>query len=180
MSKEPSLRLAEVALEHEAAYLDMVADFERAGVFYGWNDVETARADFAAFVADLGREARGEGLPPGVPAQTTFIALDADGLALGEIRFRPDPGATEDEMLGANGHIGYNVRPSARNRGVATRMLALTLERARAAGVRRVVLPVASENSASVRVIERNGGRLTRRFNDPESGELTSVYWIEL
>ena len=174
------LPLEAVGPEHAAAYLDMVDDFERAGVFYGWNDAETARTDFATFARDLAAEARGENLPPGVCAQTTYILLDASGRALGEIRFRPNPGATEDEMLAQNGHIGYNVRPSARNRGVATHMLALTLERARAAGLQRVVLPIENENPASVRVIERNGGRLTRRITDPKTGAVTSVYWIEL
>lgn len=180
MAEDESLRLEEVSLEHEAAYLDMVADFERAGEFYGWNDAETAWADFAAFARDLAAEARGEGLPPGVPAQTTYILLDASGRALGEIRFRADPGATEEEMLANNGHIGYNVRPSARGRGYATRMLALTLDRARAVGLARVLLPVKDDNLASARVVERNGGRLARRVIDPESGDLMRVYWIEL
>lgn len=180
MPTDEGPRLEVVGPEHAAAYLDMVDDFERAGVFYGWNDVETARADFAAFTRDLAAEARGEGLEPGVCAQTTYILLDASGRALGEIRLRLDPGATEDEMLASNGHIGYNVRPSARGRGVATRMLALVLERARAAGLARVMLPVENQNPASVRVIERNGGRLTRRFTDPTTGDLISVYWITL
>lgn len=173
------LTLVEVGLERRAAYLDMVDDFERSGTFYGWNDAEMAQADFGAFVRDLAAEARGEGLPEGVPAQTTYIALDGAGRALGEIRLRLDPGETEDEILAANGHIGYNVRPSARNRGVATRMLALVLERARAAGLKRVMLPVENENPASVRVIERNGGRLTRRVADTHGGNLVSVYWID-
>ena len=83
-------------------------------------------------------------------------------------------------MLAANGHAGYNVRPSARGRGYATRMLGLILERARAAGLARVMLPVEGDNPASARVIERNGGRLKRQVVDPESGEVTRVFWIEL
>lgn len=180
MSLDEPVHLEAVGPEHGAAYLDMVADFERAGDLYGWNDAETARADFAAFARDLAAETAGEGLPPGICAQTTYILLDASGRALGEIRLRPDPGATEEEMLASNGHIGYNVRPSARNQGTATRMLALVLERARAVGLARVMLPVENENPASVRVIERNGGRFTRRVADSSSGDVTSVYWIEL
>jgi predicted acetyltransferase len=174
------LWLVAVGPKHEAAYLDMVADFEDAGELYGWNDAETARADFAAFARDLAAEARGEGLPPGVPAQTTYILLDAEGRALGELRFRAEPGATEDQMLASNGHIGYNVRPSARGQGYATRMLALALERACATGLARVMLPVKDDNLASVRVVERNGGQLERRVTDPESGDVMRVFWIEL
>ncbi len=65
----------------------------------------------------MAAEARGEELPLGVPAQTTSILLNADGRALGELRFRPNPRAREEEMLAANGHIGYNVRPSSRGQG---------------------------------------------------------------
>jgi predicted acetyltransferase len=172
--------LEQVALPHRAAYLDMVDDFERDGELYGWNDAETARNDWAAFVVDVEREARGEGLPAGVCAQDTFIALDSFGRALGEIRLRPDPHVSEETILANHGHIGYNIRPTARGRGVATRMLALTLERARAAGLRRVMLTIEGENPASVKVIMRNGGQLTRRFIDPETGDMTAVYWIEL
>lgn len=181
MSEETTaLRLEPVAAPHQAAYLAMLDDFERGGEFYGWNDAETARADWSAFVADLDREARGEGLPSGILAQTTYIVLDPDGRALGEIRLRPIPHISEEVLLANNGHIGYNVRPSGRGRGIATRMLALTLERAHAAGLRRVMLLVEGENPASVKVITRNGGQLTRQFNDPETRETTAVYWIEL
>jgi predicted acetyltransferase len=83
-------------------------------------------------------------------------------------------------VLASNGHIGYNVRPSARGQDAATRMLALVLERARAAGLARVMPPIENENPASVRVIERNGGRMTRQFTDPRTGDLISVYWIAL
>ena len=177
---DDGLRLEAVGPQHAAAYLDMVADFERAGEFYGWNDAETARADFAAFARDLAAEARGDRLPPGVCAQTTYILLDAGGRALGEIRLRPDPGGTEEEVLASNGHIGYNVRPSARGRGAATRMLGLALERARAAGLARVMLPVEGENPASVRVITSNGGSLASRIVDPATGAAIAIYWIEL
>ena len=181
MDDAPRLeRLEEVSPAHEAAYLDMVADFERAGEGYGWNDAETARADFAAFVRDLAREARGEGLPPGICAQTTYILVDANGRALSEIRFRPEPGDDLDALLAANGHLGYNVRPSARGKGYATRMLALALERARAAGLARVMLPVKDDNLASARVVERNGGRLERRAVDLDNGDLMRIYWIAL
>ncbi|HEU0027718.1 MAG TPA: GNAT family N-acetyltransferase [Ktedonobacterales bacterium] len=180
MTLDGATRLEEVGPAHEVAYLDMVADFERAGEGYGWNDVETARVDFATFVRDLAREARGEGLPPGICAQTTYILLHADGRALGEIRFRPEPGDDLEALMAANGHLGYNVRPSARNHGHATRMLALALERARAAGLARVMLPVRDDNLASARVVERNGGQLERRAVDQESGDLMRVYWIAL
>ncbi|MDQ7826950.1 MAG: GNAT family N-acetyltransferase [Candidatus Eremiobacteraeota bacterium] len=56
------------------------------------------------------------------------------------------------------GHIGYEVRPSARTRGYATQMLRLCLLEARRLGLMRVLLTCDETNSASRRVIEKNGG----------------------
>ena len=79
-----------------------------------------------------------------------------------------------------NGHIGYNVRPHERGKGYATRMLALILEKARALGLERVMLPVEGANPASVRVIAKNGGALERRIVDEDTGEPAALYWITL
>jgi predicted acetyltransferase len=42
------------------------------------------------------------------------------------------------------------------------------------------MLSVEEENPASVRVIEKNGGRRAWTRRDDETGELLAVYWIEL
>lgn len=169
--------LVEVTPDLEAAYLDMMGEFEAAGEGYPFNDAELAHRDFAAFASDLRDESLGVGLPPGVVAQTTYVLLDRDGRALGEIRLRPHLTPPFERH---NGHIGYNVRPRERGKGHATRMLALTLEKARALGMERVMLPVEGENPASVRVIAKNGGTLERRIMNEESGKSVALYWIAL
>ena len=169
--------LSEITPELAAAYLNMVDEFEAAGEGYGWNDVELARRDFAAFVDDLRNESLGIGLPPDIVPQTTYVLLDPEGRALGEIRFRPH---LTPPLERHNGHIGYNVRPSQRGNGYATRMLALVLEKARALGLERVMLPVRDENLASVRVIVNNGGVMERSGVALDAGEIVSLYWITL
>ncbi|WP_078891333.1 GNAT family N-acetyltransferase [Streptomyces sp. NRRL S-350] len=59
------------------------------------------------------------------------------------------------------GHIGYDVRPSAHRRGHATAMLAAALPVAAALGIAEALLTFDETNTASRRVIEANGGRLT-------------------
>jgi predicted acetyltransferase len=169
--------LSEITPELAAAYLEMVDEFEAAGEGYGWNDIELARRDFVAFVDDLRNESLGIGLPPDIVPQTTYVLLDREGRALGEIRFRPHLTPPFEQH---NGHIGYNVRPSQRGNGYATRMLALVLEKARALGVERVMLPVRDDNLAPKRVIEKNGGVLERSGAELGSGEVVSIYWIAL
>lgn len=81
------------------------------------------------------------------------------------------------------GHVGYAVRPSARGRGYASAMVAGMLDHVRThhPELTRVMLTVAESNTASIRVIEKNGGVLTDRMAHPwHQGEMGRRYWIEL
>ena len=60
------------------------------------------------------------------------------------------------------GHIGYEVRPSARRRGHATAMLAAALPLAAALGIREARIDCDVDNVASRRVIEHNSGVFER------------------
>jgi predicted acetyltransferase len=78
------------------------------------------------------------------------------------------------------GHIGYAVRPSARGRGHASAMLAGMLEHVRAhLPLERVMLTANAKNTASIRVIEKNGGILRDEVPHPwVPGDLGRRYWI--
>lgn len=70
------------------------------------------------------------------------------------------------------GHIGYDVRPSARRRGHATEMLRQALPIARGLGIDRALVTCDVDNIGSKTVIERNGGVL----EDEREGKLR--YWV--
>jgi predicted acetyltransferase len=70
------------------------------------------------------------------------------------------------------GHIGYDVRPSARRRGHGTAMLGAALPVARALGIDPVLLTCDEGNTGSRKVIEANGGKL----EDERDGKLR--YWV--
>lgn len=176
IGSSPTLVLVAPTVAHAADYLAMVDEAIAAGEGYPYNDIELARADFAAFVRELAEEAAGIGLPPEIAPQETWLLVTGGGWVVGEFRFRP---TLWPPFEAQNGHIGYNIRPSARRQGYATRGLALLLRRAAAAGLGGVSLTVAGANPASVRVIERNGGRLTHTLSN-EQGEQIGCYWIAL
>src|SRR5579859_8144602 len=177
MSDLETLTLTRPGVALGAAYLAMVDECIAAGEGYPFNNVDLARADFAAFVRELEDEARGIGLPPGIAPQQTYLLVEDGTTVVGEIRFRP---TITPPFEAQHGHIGYNIRPSARGQGYATRQLALLLDEARQLGLAGVMLPVEGENPASARVIEKNGGKLVREFADPDSGETVRCFWIAL
>ncbi|MFI6599526.1 GNAT family N-acetyltransferase [Nonomuraea sp. NPDC050536] len=97
--------------------------------------------------------------PEGFVPSTTLWWIDGqEFLGRLAIRHRLTP-ALED----AGGHIGYDVRPTARNRGHATAMLRAALPVACRLGIDPVLLTCDDTNEFSRRAIERNGGRFIGR-----------------
>jgi len=89
-----------------------------------------------------------------VPA-TTLWWIDGNEY-LGRIAIRHR--LTQD-LLDYAGHIGYDIRPSARRRGHATAMLARALPVAAALSIDPVLITCDEDNIGSRKVIESNGGR---------------------
>ncbi|GCE24123.1 GNAT family N-acetyltransferase [Dictyobacter kobayashii] len=195
MNAPEKLELIKPSIEYSAQYLAMVDEGIETGEGYGYNNVELAREDFAAFVQELEDESQGIGLPTGLPAQQTYFLLKEGQMVVGEIRFRP---AITPPYEKYNGHIAYNIRPSQRGKGYATRQLALVLQEARKLGLPFVTLTVENDNPASVRVIQKNGGKLLQTIENPlkvqvreregrwvvedvkEAGVTSNLYLIEL
>lgn len=124
---------------------------------------------FAAYVAAL-RAQSGEETPrpAGWVPCTTWWWVDGPGY-LGRVALRH---RLTGRLRETGGHIGYDVRPSARRRGHATAMLAAVLPRARAMGIDPVLVTCDVGNLASRTVIQANGGVL----EDERHGKLR--FWV--
>jgi predicted acetyltransferase len=77
-----------------------------------------------------------------------------------------------DRLRETGGHVGYDVRRTARRQGHATAMLRAVLPLARGIGIDPVLVTCDVDNLASRRVIEVNGGVL----EDERSGKLR--FWV--
>lgn len=130
-----------------------------------WHD---ARA-FADYTAGLRADALEETPRPRgwVPCTTLWYVEGTAYLGRLAIRHRLTPW-----LLERGGHIGYDVRPSARRNGYATNMLRDALPIAKGLGIDDVLVTCDVDNAASRRVIEKNGGRL----EDERGGKLR--FWI--
>jgi len=174
--RSDDLRIVEPCEAMEAAFIDMLDDFRAAGEPFHGNEQEPARADFAGFVRELRAYAQGEGLEEGLVSWDTYwLVAGARMVGAARLRHGLTPGLEK-----RGGHIGYDIRPSERGKGYATRLLAMVLEKARERGMERALVTCQPHNKASARVIEKNGGRLADVVTDEESGTLNARYWIDL
>ena len=119
----------------------------------GWTDLEVF-ADFAAEVVADAEEDRPR-VARYVPCTTLWWVEGTEYLGRLAIRHR-----LNDFLLDVGGHVGYDVRPSARRRGHATAMLRGALPWARELGIESALITCDEDNAGSIRVIEAAGGEL--------------------
>jgi predicted acetyltransferase len=100
----------------------------------------------------------GRGLRRGRVPMTTYWLFDGERpVGVSKLRHH-----LNDSLRRVGGHIGYCVRPTERRKGYGTAMLGLTLGKARARGIGRVLITCREDNLPSRRIIEKNGGVLER------------------
>ena len=110
-----------------------------------------------------------------MPENTFWLVLNSRILGRSKLRHWLTP-----ELEHEGGHIGYDIRPSERRKGYGTLILELTLKRAKSLGFGRVLLTCDTDNVASARIIEKNGGKHSGQAVSNRSGKPISQYWIEL
>ena len=159
-----------------AAVWDYKAEFEAAGDELAGTADLGAATDFSRWLADLRADVSPNTVRPGrVPADTFLAVRQFDRRLVGMINIRH---TLNDYLFQFGGHIGYSVRPGERRKGYAKEMLRLALNKCKGLKLDRVLVTCNSENEASARTIQANGGVLENRV--PEGKGFTDRYWIEV
>jgi predicted acetyltransferase len=161
-------------MEMQASFAEAMTEFQAEGRGRGHdrsmvgNEIRDGRwadaATFRAFLADLKTVQARVVLVP----STTWWWCEGDTY-LGRIAVRHK---LTDKLRKIGGHIGYDVRPTARRKGHGTAMLAAALPCARALGIESALITCDQDNIGSRRVIEANGGVLAYE------GEGIRRYWV--
>lgn len=168
--------MAELVIPHlrwAAGYRAALREAQDIGAVVPWDPAPDADdAVMSSAIADMAAGIWG----PGATESTQLLRWWVDGddyLARISLRFA-DLRHTQPEHYAGHGDIGYDVRPSARGRGVATDMLRAMLGLAQDRGYPDVLVTCDTGNIASRRVLEKAGGTFIDEFDD--QGELVLRY----
>ena len=169
------LILAAPSVRVHASFLAAMAEFESEGRGHLRDDSMLGREmrehgrvwdtpeGFAQYVQTLYDQAREQTPRPEgfVPSTTLWWMGNSEYLGRLTIRHRLTP-----FLRDVGGHVGYDVRPSARRQGHATAMLQAALPEAYGLGIDPVLVTCDEDNVASRKVIERGGGIFDNRHGE--------------
>lgn len=112
----------------------------------------------------------------GLVPDSTFFCLDTDrNIMVGAVNIRH---YLNESLLISGGHIGDGVRPSERRKGIATKMIALSLEECKKLKIDKVLMVCNKNNIGSKKSIINNGGVLENEIE--VDGEIVERYWIRI
>jgi len=161
--------------QDEAAFLAALQEWDSSpGFIFASGYVSTMK--FADYVGLLTANARGEKLPQGYVPATMLCAFVGNEI-VGRISIRHH---LNELLLKLGGHIGYGVLPKFRRNGYATEMLSQALLYAKDLGIKKALLTCDDDNFASIKVIEKNGGKLENKVDAGGARPLKRRYWIDL
>ena len=131
---------------------------------------------FEEFLIEANNNSKGINLPSRIVPSDIYFLVDYNSKnLLGAIDIRH---YLNEYLLHYGGNIGYGIRPSERQKGYATQMLALALEECKKIGMLKALITCFKSNVASANTIIKNGGVLENEVI--EYGKIKQRYWIQL
>lgn len=143
-------------------------------VYYGGHSFEWVENSFDDFLETFRKYREGIDLKEGWVPDTHYWII-ADGEYAGRIDLRH---WLNDDLKEFGGHVGYEIATSMRKKGIATQALRLILPEAKKLGISELLITCNDDNLASIKIIERNGGKLQDKIKSSRNpaNKLTRRY----
>ncbi|MCI5773634.1 MAG: GNAT family N-acetyltransferase [Erysipelotrichaceae bacterium] len=174
-----TLKLVKATIDYKKQIIDMLEEWTTYNQEHPESNHSPASIfknsyeDFEYYCQNIDILAPKNGL---VPSSTYFCYDDELDMMVGAINIRH---YLNDHLLLHAGHIGDGVRPSARRKGYATKMIKLALTKCRELNIDKVLLVCDKTNIGSAKSIIKNGGILENEIIS-DDGTIEQRYWIDL
>lgn len=152
---KPTLELEKEALKYRQEHFDFGEQIINGSELF---DKITSYSEWLEKVIS---NTRLETVDPNWVLTDTFFAVrvpDNKIVGIADLRYQLN------NFLKDFGNCGYSVRPSERKKGYATEILRQICLIAKEHGLKQLQLSVEKENVASIKTIEKNGGKFSRSF----------------
>jgi predicted acetyltransferase len=169
------VRLVKPQQELKNEYLSFYQEWKESGEDMVPWVISKDPSDFLGMLKELSNQEKGISVKEGWVPDSTFWLVDNHHRVLGAVNIRHQ---LTEHLYNAGGHIGYGIRPSARLRGYATKLLELSLIEAKKLGINDVLVVCDADNVGSERTIIRNGGKPDTDYIE-EDGNVVKRYWIK-
>ena len=168
-----NLKLVKAQEEYRSQIIDMMEEWSSAGErIIPYSIRKSDYRVFENYCRNLEITDERDGLVP----DSTFFCLDEDrNVMVGAVNIRHK---LNENLLRNGGHIGDGVRPSERKKGIATKMIALALEKCKELGIEKALMVCNKDNIGSAKSIINNGGVLENEIE--ADGVIRQRYWIDI
>lgn len=177
MQSNEQIELVRPSVVLKESFLEAVKEFQAEGkhiYLHTETDLAGLEEGFEEFLSKIKAREDAINLPEDRVPQTELWLTDGNKF-IGWTKIRH---YLNENLLNQGGHIGYAIRPSERNKGYGTKILALMLQVAKDMGINRVLLTCDDDNVGSAKIIEKNGGILENKIEHERV--LKRRYWIEV
>ncbi len=171
-----TLQLRSLRVEDEDTFRKAVNEFKRHEPNWTFAFDFGDSQCFTDYVEMLERWKVGKDLPKKFVPNTFLVGVVGKEI-VGRVSIRH---VLNDFLERYGGHIGYGVIPSCRNLGYASDMLKQVLSEACSLDMSRVLITCDDGNTASMKVIEKNGGILENIVSGDEIDIPKRRYWITI
>lgn len=133
------------------------------------------RYDYHYFDLYMNNLEKAEETKTKVPSKILFC-LDTDrNIFIGAVTIRLQ--LTNDLLL-RGGNISDGIRPSERNKGYGTKLVALAIDECKKIGLNKILMVCCKENIASAKTIKKNNGILENEISIDD--KIIQRYWINI
>lgn len=154
----------------------MKAEFQEAGEKINGDGGLERTESIAEWIDLIKNNARPATVQEDRVPSSTFLVMDEEEL-VGIVNIRH---YLTDYLNDYMGHIGYSIRHAARGRGLCVPLLREALKMLKIFGETRCLMAANHDNVASIKCILKNGGVYEDTRIEPDLGDITKRYWIDL